>query len=146
MATVLLLNGPNLNLLGIRETSIYGSATLATISDQVEDILHSQGHEMQSYQSNHEGELIDRIQLAHQDGIDFILFNPAGYTHTSVALRDALLAVSIPFIEIHLSEPKQREAFRHHSYFTDIAVDMFSGHGIESYLLAAKAASNRLTH
>ena len=146
MATILLLNGPNLNLLGTRETSIYGSATLDSISDQVENILASQGHEMQSYQSNHEGALIDRIQLAQQDGVDFILFNPAGYTHTSVALRDALLAVSIPFIEIHLSEPKERESFRHHSYFTDIAVDMFSGHGVESYVLAAKAAINRLTH
>lgn len=145
MATVLLLNGPNLNLLGTRETSIYGSATLESISDQVEEILTSNGHGMLSYQSNHEGTLIEHIQQAQEDGIDFILFNPAGYTHTSVALRDALLAVAIPFIEIHLSEPKQRESFRHHSYFTDIAVEMFSGHGVDSYLLAAEAAVNRLT-
>ena len=145
MATILLLNGPNLNLLGTRETAIYGSATLDSISTQVAEILTGQGHQMQSYQSNHEGALIDRIQLAREDGIDFILFNPAGYTHTSVALRDALLAVSIPFIEIHLSEPKQRETFRHHSYFSDIA-EMSSGHGVDSYLLAAKAAINRLNH
>ncbi|NNJ73503.1 MAG: 3-dehydroquinate dehydratase [Enterobacterales bacterium] len=146
MATILLLNGPNLNLLGTRETTIYGAVTLESISEQVARLLISQGHQMQAYQSNHEGALIDRIQLARQDGIDFILFNPAGYTHTSVALRDALLGVAIPFIEIHLSEPKQREPFRHHSYFSDIAVDVFSGHGVDSYVLAAKAAINRLNH
>ena len=146
MATILLLNGPNLNLLGTRETSIYGSVTLDAINNQVAELIQKQGHKLQTFQSNHEGALIDRIQLAREDGIDFILFNPAGYTHTSVALRDALLGVAIPFIEIHLSEPKQRETFRHHSYFSDIAVQVFSGQGVDSYLMAAKAAVNRLNH
>ena len=144
MATFLLLNGPNLNLLGTRETSIYGTATLDSISAQVAEFLTVNGHELQSFQSNHEGALIDRIQQAYSETIDFILFNPAGYTHTSVALRDALLGVAIPFIEIHLSEPKQRESFRHHSYFSDIATDVVSGHGADSYLIAAKAALDHL--
>ena len=146
MATILLLNGPNLNLLGTRETTIYGSATLDSICEQVAGVLAEEGHAMHAYQSNHEGALIDRIQQAGEDSIDFILFNPAGYTHTSVALRDALLGVAIPFIEIHLSEPKERETFRHHSYFSDIAADVFSGKGVDSYLLAAKAAIHRLNN
>jgi len=146
MATILLVNGPNLNLLGVRETSIYGSHTLDSINQTVADLVESQGHRFESFQTNHEGEIIDRLHLAREQGVDFILINPAGFTHTSVAIRDAMLAVSIPFMEIHLSEPKQRESFRHHSYFSDIAVEVFSGHGPDSYTLAAKAAIKRLNH
>ena len=146
MATLLLINGPNLNLLGVRETSIYGAMSLDDINDQVEQLVHEQGHHLETFQSNHEGEIIDRIHLAREESVAFILINPAGYTHTSVAIRDALLAVSIPFIEIHLSEPKEREAFRHHSYFSDIAQEVFSGLGPDGYFQAAKAAIKRLNH
>jgi 3-dehydroquinate dehydratase-2 len=146
MATLLLINGPNLNLLGVRETSIYGTLSLDDINQQVEAMIVAQGHQLETYQSNHEGAIIDRIHLAREQGVDFILINPAGYTHTSVAIRDALLGVNIPFIEIHLSEPKTREPFRHQSYFSDIAVDVFSGHGPDSYFQAAKAAIKKLNH
>lgn len=146
MATLLLINGPNLNLLGVRETSIYGAMSLEDINAQVDALVHGQGHQLLTFQSNHEGAIIDRIHLARDEGVDFILFNPAGYTHTSVAIRDALLAVTIPFIEIHLSDPKSREEFRHHSYFSDIAVEVFSGLGPDSYIQAAKAAIKKLNH
>lgn len=146
MATILLINGPNLNLLGIRETTIYGSLTLDNITQQVSELVTEQGHQLESYQSNHEGGIIDRIHQAREEGVAIILINPAGFTHTSVAIRDALLAVSIPFIEIHLSDPKTREKFRHVSYFSDIAVEVFSGQGPDSYINAAKTAIKRLNH
>ena len=146
MATLLLINGPNLNLLGVRETSIYGVMTLEDINTRVEELVVAQEHQLLTYQSNHEGGIIDRIHLARDEGVDFILINPAGYTHTSVAIRDALLAVQIPFMEIHLSDPKTREEFRHHSYFSDIAVEVFSGMGPDSYFQAAMAAIKKLNH
>ena len=140
MATVLLMHGPNINLLGTRETSIYGQSTMTDINRSVEIQLAAVPHQLVCFQSNHEGDLVDRIQQALTESVDLIIFNPAAYTHTSIALRDALLAVSIPFYEVHLSEPLERESFRHTSYFSDIALGVFSGHGIESYTLAAKAA------
>jgi len=140
MATILLLNGPNLNLLGIRETSIYGKHSLESINKSVGKIVSEASHKLVSVQSNHEGDLIDQIQQAFAERIDFIIFNPAAFTHTSIALRDTILAVSIPFIEVHLSDPLEREAFRHTSYFSDIALKVISGHGAESYTLAAEAA------
>ncbi len=139
MATILLLHGPNINLLGSREPSIYGQHTMLSINEMVENILVQASHELVCYQSNHEGDLVDRIQQASQQGVDFIILNPAAYTHTSVAIRDALLAVSIPFIEVHLSNPLERESFRHKSYFSDIAMKVISGHGADSYKLAASA-------
>ncbi|PCJ46817.1 MAG: 3-dehydroquinate dehydratase [Gammaproteobacteria bacterium] len=144
MATILLLNGPNLNLLGSREKSIYGELTLDSISKTVEDKLADASIKLVTYQSNHEGYLVDRVQRALTESIALIIFNPAAYTHTSVALRDALLAVEIPFIEVHLSEPKEREAFRHISYFSDIALEVISGKGAMSYTDAAEAAINYL--
>ena len=144
MTTVLLLNGPNLNLLGTREKSIYGEHTLESISNVVQEKLDTASINLLCYQSNHEGALVDRIQQAQTESIAFILFNPAAYTHTSVAIRDALLAVEIPFIEIHLSEPKEREAFRHLSYFSDIALRVISGKGAMSYTEATEVAINYL--
>jgi len=146
MSTILLLHGPNLNLLGTRETSIYGSSTLQTINDDVAKLLSAKNHQLISYQSNHEGCLVDRIQQVVEESVDLIIFNPAAYTHTSVAIRDALLAVSIAFYEVHLSDPKSREEFRHHSYFSDIALAVYSGLGAESYIQAAKAAIKYLDH
>ena len=146
MATILLINGPNLNLLGIRETSIYGDLSLANIESQVASLVETSGHELECYQSNHEGAIIDRIHLAMQQRVAYILINPAGYTHTSVAIRDALLAVSIPFIEIHLSEPKSREPFRHYSYLSDVAQEVISGEGPDGYLKAAASVVKRLNH
>ncbi len=140
MATILLLHGPNLNLLGTRETSIYGQETMDSINESVKSLFNEHSHQLNCYQSNHEGDLVDRIQLALKEKTDFIIFNPAAYTHTSVAIRDALLAVSIPFIEVHLSNPQERETFRHHSYFSDIAMEVFSGFGAASYTKAAEAA------
>ena len=145
MATVLLLHGPNINLLGTRETSIYGHLTMLDINKSVEQLLSIASHELISYQSNHEGKLVDHIQKATQQSVDFIILNPAAYTHTSIALRDALLAVSIPFIEVHLSDPMQRESFRHLSYFSDIAEQVISGHGAESYNIAAAAVIEYLS-
>ena len=143
MPTILLLNGPNLNLLGTREPEIYGHETLADIEQKVFEALGKRA-ELLCYQSNHEGALIDRLQEAHREGVDFVLFNPAGYTHTSVALRDTLLATQIPFIEIHLSDPSTRESFRHHSYFSDIAVDVIKGQGASGYLQALEQALEHL--
>ena len=143
MPTILLLNGPNLNLLGTREPEIYGHETLADIEQKVSETLGKRA-ELLCYQSNHEGALIDRLQEAHREGVDFVLFNPAGYTHTSVALRDTLLATQIPFIEIHLSDPSTRESFRHHSYFSDIAVDVIKGQGASGYLQALEQALEHL--
>ena len=145
MASILVLHGPNLNLLGRREPDQYGAATLAEIDQALMDQAAEAGHHLQHLQSNAEYELIERIHGAPAEGIDFILFNPAAFTHTSVALRDALLAVRIPFIEVHLSNVFAREPFRHHSYLSDIAVGVICGFGSDSYTLALDAALRRLS-
>ncbi|OQX39177.1 MAG: type II 3-dehydroquinate dehydratase [Oceanospirillales bacterium LUC14_002_19_P2] len=144
MASILVLNGPNLNLLGIREPDVYGAVTLDGIIHTLTEQAVAAGHHLQALQSNAEYELIDRIHDASRQGTDYILFNPAAFTHTSVALRDALLAVNIPFIEIHLSNIHQREPFRHHSYFSDIAQGVICGLGAMGYELALKAAIDRM--
>ena len=144
MAKLLLLHGPNLNLLGTREPTIYGSTTLAQIDEAARAQCVAAGCEFDSLQSNHEGELVERIHQAFADKVDFIVINPAAFTHTSVALRDALAGVSIPFIEVHLSNPHARETFRHHSYLSDLAQGVICGFGAESYKLALDAALKRL--
>jgi 3-dehydroquinate dehydratase-2 len=133
---VLLLNGPNLNLLGTREPEIYGSHTLADIEHAATAQAHAAGASLVSFQSNHEGALIDRIHAAKTAGVDAIVINPGGLTHTSVALRDALSAVAIPFVEVHISNIYQREEFRHTSYLSSIAVGVICGLGIEGYRVA----------
>jgi 3-dehydroquinate dehydratase-2 len=143
MASILVLHGPNLNLLGTREPEIYGHETLADIDQRLTDLCLAQGHHLQAMQSNAEYELIDRIHDARAEGINFILFNPAAFTHTSVALRDALSAVEIPFIEIHLSNTHAREEFRQHSFFSDIAEGVICGFGAQSYELALTAALSK---
>ena len=140
MATILVLHGPNLNLLGTREPEMYGSTTLADINRNLTALAKEKGHHLQVLQSNAEYELINRIHDARKEGIDFIIFNPAGLTHTSVALRDALLAVNIPFIEVHLSNIFAREEFRQHSFFSDIAKGVISGLGAKGYELALLSA------
>ncbi|NND60073.1 MAG: type II 3-dehydroquinate dehydratase [Gammaproteobacteria bacterium] len=140
MARILLLNGPNLNLLGQREPSIYGNTTLDDIEKQLMSIAARAGHTLHAVQSNAEHELIDAVHAAARDDTVFILINPAGYTHTSVALRDALLAVDLPFIEIHLSNIHTREPFRRRSFFSDIAVGTIAGLGATGYELALRAA------
>jgi 3-dehydroquinate dehydratase-2 len=137
---ILLLNGPNLNLLGTREPDHYGVTTLAVITQRLVELAEAAGAELASLQSNAEHELIDRVQSAPREGIDFIIINPAAFTHTSVGLRDALLAVGIPFIEVHLSNIHAREEFRRHSYFSDVALGMISGLGPIGYELALQAA------
>lgn len=144
MATILVLNGPNLNLLGEREPAIYGSTTLADITDRLEDLAQSRGHRLLHLQSNAEYELVERVQAARREGVDFILINPAAFTHTSLALRDALAAVAIPFIEIHLSNTHAREEFRRHSYFSDLALGVICGLGAQGYELGLHAAMHRL--
>jgi len=144
MARVLLLNGPNLNLLGAREPAIYGADTLESIEKRSSSVAREGGHELIAFQSNAEHELIDRIQAAPADGVAFLIFNPGGFTHTSVALRDALLGVRLPFIEVHLSNPQSREPFRRHSYFSDIAVGVIAGFGAYGYELAVRAAAQHL--
>ena len=144
MATILVLHGPNLNLLGTREPGVYGATTLPEIDQRLTEICIEHGHHLQTMQSNAEYELIERIHDARNEGINFILINPAAFTHTSVALRDALAAVNIPFIEVHLSNVHSREAFRHHSYFSDLAVGVICGFGAHSYELALVAAFRRL--
>jgi 3-dehydroquinate dehydratase-2 len=144
MAELLVLNGPNLNLLGEREPQHYGTTTLAEIIARLTRQAQTAGHRLQHFQSNAEHELINRIQQAAADGVSFILLNPAGYTHTSVALRDALTGTRIPFIEVHLSNIHAREPFRRHSYFSDIAVGVVSGFGPYGYELALAAAVERL--
>jgi 3-dehydroquinate dehydratase-2 len=144
MATVLVLNGPNLNLLGSREPGHYGQITLTEIERRLSEQVQDSGHRLSFLQSNAEHVLIDAIHGAAQTDVGFIIFNPAALTHTSVALRDALLAVGIPFIEVHLSNIHAREPFRAHSYFSDIAVGLISGLGAEGYQLALSAALNRL--
>ncbi len=141
---ILVLHGPNLNLLGAREPDIYGRTTLADIHRAMEAQARAAGVQIESFQSNSEGELIDRVQAAASEGIRFIIINPAAYTHTSVALRDALAAVAIPFIEVHLSNIHARESFRRHSYFSDLAVGVICGLGSEGYTLALAAALVRL--
>ncbi len=140
MSKILVLNGPNLNLLGLREPTHYGHATLSDINDILFAQAAAGGHELECFQSNAESELLDKIHSAFQEGIDFIIINPAAYTHTSVALRDALLGVKIPFIELHLSNIYQREDFRHFSYFSDIAIGVISGLGSKGYELALQYA------
>lgn len=141
---ILVLHGPNLNLLGVREPEIYGRTTLSDIHARLEARAQAAGVRLESFQSNHEGELVDRIQAAMEEGIDFILINPGAYTHTSVALRDALAAVSIPFIEVHLSNIHAREPFRHHSYLSDRAVGVICGLGAYGYEAALEYALRAL--
>lgn len=138
---VLLINGPNLNLLGTREPDVYGGDTLAAIEKRLTVQAKELGLKLAAYQSNSESELVERIQQAGRDKVDFIIINPAAYTHTSVAMRDALAAVRIPFIEVHLSNVFAREEFRHRSYFTDIAVGIISGLGAKGYELALAYAA-----
>lgn len=144
MAHLLLMNGPNLGLLGQREPEIYGADTLADIESRLEQLAKKYGHVMHCYQSDAEHELVRRIHAAREEGVDFILLNPAAYTHTSIALRDALLAVGIPFIEIHLSNVAAREDFRHRSFFSDVALGTIAGFGVASYELALIAATRHL--
>ncbi|WP_407353952.1 type II 3-dehydroquinate dehydratase [Luteimonas sp. R10] len=144
MAKLLLLHGPNLNLLGTREPEVYGRATLAEIDAELARRAAAAGHALESLQSNAEHVLVERVQAAREDGTGFLLVNPAAFTHTSVALRDALAAVAIPFIEVHLSNPHAREPFRHTSYFSDLAVGVICGFGADSYRYALEAALARL--
>jgi len=137
---ILVINGPNLNLLGIREPGYYGSDTLQAIENRLIERAKLAGVRIAAYQSNSEAELVERIQQAGRDHVDFILINPAAYTHTSVAMRDALAAVGIPFVEVHLSNVFARETFRHRSYFSDIAVGVISGLGAQGYELALEFA------
>jgi len=144
MAHILLLNGPNLNLLGSREPAHYGHDTLAAIEQRLTALAEASGHRLSHLQSNAEHQLIDRIHQAGEQDIDFIIINPAALTHTSVALRDALLGVGIPFIEVHLSNVHAREPFRHHSYFSDKAEGVISGLGAQGYDFALQAAFSHL--
>ncbi|MCW2067692.1 UNVERIFIED_ORG: 3-dehydroquinate dehydratase-2 [Stenotrophomonas maltophilia] len=144
MAKLLVLHGPNLNLLGTREPEVYGHTTLADIDQALVAQAAAAGHALESLQSNAEHMLVDRVQAARHDGTAFILINPAAFTHTSVALRDALAAVAVPFIEIHLSNPHTREPFRQHSYFSDKAVGVVCGFGADSYRYAMDAALARV--
>lgn len=146
MATLLVVHGPNLNLLGKREPAHYGQTTLEVINQNLESLATAAGHRLLHFQSNAEHGLIERIQEAGREGVAFIIINPAGYTHTSVALRDALLAVKIPFIEVHLSNIHAREPFRRHSYFSDAALGVITGLGAHGYELALQAALRHLTH
>ena len=144
MAKLLVLHGPNLNLLGSREPQVYGQATLAEIDADLKARALAAGHELESFQSNAEHVLVDRVQATRGDDTDFILINPAAFTHTSIALRDALAAVGLPFIEVHLSNPHAREPFRQTSYFSDLAVGVVCGFGPLSYGLALIAAMRQL--
>ncbi|HEY0858498.1 MAG TPA: type II 3-dehydroquinate dehydratase [Albitalea sp.] len=143
MMHILVLHGPNLNLLGVREPAVYGSTTLSQIDAELAAIAAKAGASLQSFQSNHEGALVDRVQAARTDGTDFIIINPAAFTHTSVALRDALAGVALPFVEVHLSNVHKREPFRHHSYFSDLAEGVICGLGATGYRLALDFALSR---
>jgi 3-dehydroquinate dehydratase-2 len=145
MSEILLLNGPNLNLLGVREPDVYGAESLDDIVSRISDEAARAGVSVEAFQSNAEHALVDRIQLARTDGTQFIIINPAAFTHTSVALRDALAAVAVPFIEVHLSNVHRREAFRHHSYFSDIAEGVIVGLGSFGYDCALAAALKHLS-
>jgi 3-dehydroquinate dehydratase II len=144
MARVLLLNGPNLNLLGSREPELYGTDTLASIEERLRKLATDAGHELTAFQSNAEHELIERVHAAPRAGIGFLIFNPGAFSHTSLALRDALLGVRLPFIEVHLSNTFARESFRKHSYFSDIASGCIVGLGPLGYDLALRAAIRKL--
>lgn len=144
MTKILVLHGPNLNLLGTREPGIYGADTLDSINARLLTSAAMAGVRLDAFQSNHEGQLIDRVQAAGTDGTRFILINPAAFTHSSIALRDALLGVGIPFVEIHLSNVHAREEFRHHSCFSDVAVGVICGLGAQGYSLALEFALDRL--
>ena len=144
MPDILLLHGPNLNLLGEREPGIYGRQTLADINEQADSLCSSRGATLEAMQSNAESELVERVQRAPGDGVGFIVINPAAFTYTSVALRDALAAVSLPFIEVHLSNPHAREAFRRQSFFSDLAQAVICGFGPRGYEVAIDAALNQL--
>jgi 3-dehydroquinate dehydratase-2 len=146
MAKILVLHGPNLNLLGTREPEHYGSTTLDQINENISRIATEAGHELNARQSNAEHQLVNFVQEALTDKVEFILINPAAFTHTSVALRDALLASRVPFIEVHLSNVFQREEFRHHSFFSDIAHGVICGLGAQGYELAVQAAIRFLDH
>ena len=146
MARVLLLNGPNLNLLGTREPAIYGTDTLQSIEQRAASVARESGHDLISFQSNAEHELIERIHRARAEGVAFLIINPGAFTHTSVALRDAIVATGLPFIEVHLSNPHAREAFRRQSYFSDVAVGVISGLGAFGYEAAVRAAALHLVH
>lgn len=146
MANILVLNGPNLNMLGVREPEHYGRTSLSQIQKNLEQLAQQQGHFLSCLQSNAEHELIDRIHQAFHDKVDFIIINPAAFTHTSVALRDALSATRIPFIEVHLSNVHAREEFRHHSFFSDLAVGVICGLGDQGYEFALQAAIKHLTN
>jgi 3-dehydroquinate dehydratase-2 len=141
---VLVLHGPNLNLLGTREPEVYGRTTLAEIDVRLLEQARGAGASLESFQSNHEGALIDRVQASRTDGTGFIIINPGGLTHTSIALRDALAAVAVPFVEVHLSNVHRREAFRHHSYFSDLAEGVVAGLGAAGYGAALAFALDRL--
>ncbi|NBD20721.1 type II 3-dehydroquinate dehydratase [Aquabacterium fontiphilum] len=141
---ILVLHGPNLNLLGTREPQVYGATTLDQINQSLMAHAAARGATLSAFQSNHEGALIDRVHAARADGTAFIVINPGAYTHTSVALRDALAGVAIPFIEVHLSNVHRREPFRHHSYFSDLAEGVIVGMGASGYRLALEAALERL--
>ncbi len=146
IGSILVIQGPNLNLLGTREPEIYGHETLDDIHRQLHSQAQESGVHLDTFQSNHEGEVIDRIHQAKKDGVQFIIINPGGYSHTSVAIRDALVGVSIPFIEVHLSNIHQRESFRHHSYFSDVAVGVICGLGSIGYRLALEAVIAKIKH
>lgn len=143
MPTILVIHGPNLNLLGQREPGHYGVDTLESINQSLSDLAKQNAFQLTCFQSNHEGQIVDRIHQTLQDGTDFVVINPAAFTHSSVAIRDAFLACSMPFIEVHLSNVHAREAFRQQSYLSDIAVGVISGLGKDSYLLALRAAISR---
>ena len=144
MARVLLLNGPNLNLLGTREPAVYGTQTLAAIEARVAQLAKESGHELDAFQSNAEHELIERLHHAKAEGVAFVILNPGAFTHTSIALRDALLGTALPFIEVHLSNTQAREAFRRQSYFSDVAVGVILGLGAYGYEAALGAAARHL--
>ena len=144
MATILVLHGPNLNLLGEREPGIYGNRNLADINQALQQQAQDAGHHLMAMQTNAEYELVERIHDARHEGVNFIIINPAAFTHTSIAIRDALTAVTIPFIEVHLSNVHARERFRQHSYFSDIAVGVICGLGAQGYELALQAAIRQL--
>jgi 3-dehydroquinate dehydratase-2 len=144
MARLLLLNGPNLGQLGRREPGIYGTTSLADIESRLRARASTAGHDLDAFQSDSEAQLIERVHAARDDGVAVILFNPAAFTHTSIALRDALLSAQVPFVELHLSNVAAREPFRHHSYFADIALGTIAGFGVASYELALEAAIRHL--
>jgi len=144
MPKVLVINGPNLNLLGTREPEIYGATTLADVENGLRAQGEALGVEVLCFQSNHEGAIVDRIHAARAEGVAWILINPGAYTHTSVAIRDALAGVAIPFVEVHISNVHRREPFRHHSYLSDVAEAVMAGFGVHGYALALQYIAIRL--